>query len=307
MIKSETVTTEVKDKFKGARALDRAWLWILVPALALLWNPVRWGLVSWTSPGSPLFFQLFVPFGAAYLAWTRRDDWRRTTAELSELFPDPTSPKRVGNLFFVFAGAGLLLLAFLTAMPPLGIGALWLLLLGGIFYLYGPFLLRVVLAPLGFLLLAVPLPAGTLSRLVNGFQGVAASVTGQALTLFGVKVRILWGALTLLSSGYRLEITPSYTGLGVFFFVMVTSLLLILLRRPPVWKALIYLSLTAGITCVASILRIVLLALVARSNPLLATSFYEIPALPTILVALGLSYGVGGRLLKPQVREELVV
>ena len=57
----------------------------------------------------------------------------------------------------------------------------------------------------------------------------------------------------------------------------------------------------------ASIFRIVLLALIARSNPLLATSLHQIPALPTILVALGLSYGVGGRLLKPQVREELVV
>lgn len=287
--------------------LDRAWLWVLIPWLVLLWYPLRWGFPIWSSPGSPFFFQMFVPFGAAYLVWARREDWKRTTAELAELFPDPNSPKRRGNLLLVVLGALVLLLAFLMAMPPLGLLALWLMLTGGVFYLYGPFLLRVVLAPLGFLLLSVPPPAGGGAKLVNGFQGIGASVVGQALPLLGVKVRILWGAITLLSSGYRLEISPSYTGLGVFFFVMVASLLLILLRQPSVWKGLVYLILTAGITCVMSILRLVVVALVARANPILAGNFYQIPALPTMLFSLFLSYVLGKRLLKSLVREELVV
>lgn len=282
-------------------------LWGIVPITALLWFPLRWGFATWSTPGTPLLFQVFVPLGAAYIAWSRREEWQRTQTELRELFPDPMSPKRVGNLSVVVLGGLVFLVSFLTAIPPLALFSLWLLLVGGIFYLYGPFLLRVVLAPLGFLLLGTPPPVGALSRLVNAFQGITAGVAGQALGLLGVKVRIVWGSITLLSTGYRLDISPSYTGLGVFFAMMVASLLLLFVKRVGVFRGAVYLLLAAVIACIANILRIVCLALIARSNPLLAPTLYQVPALPTLLIAFGLTYLLGNRLLRVRPREELTV
>jgi hypothetical protein len=287
------------------------WLWLAVPGTVLVLYCLRGTIASWFSPDSQLLFQAFVPLGTLLLAWSRRVEWQTTSEELATLFPDPKNPRRSGNLGLVIAGGMLLLVAQLMALPLLTSVSLWLLLSGTLYYIFGPFLVRVMLMPLFFLLTMTPPPVGFFQGIVGQFQLIGAAMTSGVLELFGIKTRVQGIFLTIYGSGHNTVVTPTLGGVGIFCFVLLSTLCYLLWHRVSFLKSVLVLLISAFITCIGNLLRLVTLGALPR----LSLSFAEIiegplafaPTLLTVSGILAVSYRLSKKLLKNRVQPREIV
>jgi Transmembrane exosortase (Exosortase_EpsH) len=276
------------------------WLWVLIPGLILLWTPFRLSVPVWLAPNSQVIFQAWIPAVVAFLWWSRRSEWNETANELVELFPDPRDPRRSGNLILVILGGIGLLLGLVASIPAASMFCLCLMICGACFALAGPFLLRVVLTPLLLLFLMVPFPSGVLQSLTLRFQMTGAAMLGGALELLATKNRVLFTDVTVQASGYTLQVTPSLSGLGTFFFAIVGTLAYIIWRRSSFGRGLVALIIAGFVSCVVSLLRLLVLGLIANGNRSLAETCVKIPALPAIVLIWGLTWFFTRRLLSPR-------
>lgn len=276
------------------------WLWVLLPGIVLLWAPFRLTVPVWLAPNSQVIFQAWIPLVVAFLCWSRRSEWRETAAELVELFPDPRDPRRSGNLVLVLLGGLGLLFGLVASIPAVSMFCLCLMVCGGCYALAGPFLLRVVLSPLLFLFLMVPFPSGLLQNLTLRFQMTGAAMLGGALELLATKNRVLFTDVTMQGSGYTLQVTPSLSGLGTFFFAVVGTLAYVIWRRSSFGRGLVALIIAGFVSCVVSLLRLLTLGLIANGNRSVAEICVKIPALPAILLIWGLTWFFTRRLLSPR-------
>ncbi|MBS1815522.1 MAG: exosortase/archaeosortase family protein [Acidobacteria bacterium] len=118
-----------------------------------------------------------VPFFAAYVLWSRRDQLRTT----------PIRPSWTGVIVVVFA-----LLVLLTGIYGADLFlsriSLLFLLIGLIWTFAGLIMLRAMTFPLAILLLAIPFPAIVFNQITFPLQLLASRVAGVILPLFGVPV-----------------------------------------------------------------------------------------------------------------------
>lgn len=256
----------------------------------------------WFGPGSQTVFQAWVPFVVALLCWGRRDEWQRTREELESLFPDARDPRRSGNVFLVILGGAILLVGLLSALPSLSALGLVVMTVGAIYMLFGPFLLRVVITPLLFLLLMIPFPSGLMQALTVRYQFTGAAMLGGALELLSVKNRVLGPEVTLQASGQALGITPSLGGLGTFFFTILGTLAYLIWRRISIGRGLVALIIAGFLSCLVSVLRLLLLGYLTSNAPAVSETLQKVPALPTILIALALTWVFTRKLLSPRPR-----
>jgi exosortase/archaeosortase family protein len=284
-----------------AIAGQRHWFLILLPLIVILIYPLRWCSAQWFSGESQWYFQPWAIVLALLWIALRHEALTRTLNELAELFPDPNSAQRRGNLSIVVLGLLTMLFAYIAAMPPLAIFSLILLIVGILFYLYGPFLVRSVSGPLLLLLLGIPWPSSITSSIVEMMQRRAASVVGQTLSLFGVPVRALGTTITFSANNYTVNVTPSYSGLGVFFFVLLTTFWWTRVHRVPFVKTVAALALAIFVVCITNILRLVIVVLAGRSSSETADGLYGISALPAILIDLIVLYVAIGWLVKSRI------
>jgi Transmembrane exosortase (Exosortase_EpsH) len=291
----------------GRNQFPYFWLWILLPGIALLWPPLRQCVPVWFGPGSQVVYQAFVPFVVIWLCWSRRTDWQRTQQELATLFPDPRDPRRSGNLSLVILGGVILLLGVLASLSSLSVFGLCLLIFGAVFAVAGPFLLRVILLPLLGLLLMIPFPSSLIQGIVIKYQLTGAAMLGGALELLGTKNRVLGPEVTLQASGHSLFVTPSLSGVGTFFFAIMGTLAYLLWKRSAFGRGLVALVIASFISCLVSLLRLLILGQVVNSNPALADIFQKVPALPAIVSVWGLTWFFTRKLLSPRRKIQLEV
>ncbi|WP_395141418.1 archaeosortase/exosortase family protein [Armatimonas sp.] len=301
----DIVTNDVKNLDTQPRKQPSALWWLIPPGVALAWIPFRICSPLWFETGSQLFVQAWVLPVVALLAWTRKPDWQRTAKELEELFPDPRNPRRSGNMILIALGSLGLILSQVASLPLVSILSLCLVIIGTIFYLFGPFLLRSVISPLLLLLLMVPPPHTLFLVLLARFQLAGATMLGGGLDLMGIRTRILGAQVTIQQSGWQLQITPSLSGIDVFLFVMFGTISYLMWKRIALLKSLLTLLIAAFSTVIINLFRLLLIGLVARQNPSVANTLASIPALPAILCALAVIFLVTRKLLSnPTTLEE---
>lgn len=301
----DIVTNDVKNLDTQPRKQPSALWWLIPPGVALAWIPFRICSPLWFETGSQLFVQAWVLPVVALLAWTRKPDWQRTAKELEELFPDPRNPRRSGNMILIALGSLGLILSQVASLPLVSILSLCLVIIGTIFYLFGPFLLRSVISPLLLLLLMVPPPHTLFLALLARFQLAGATMLGGGLDLMGIRTRILGAQVTIQQSGWQLQITPSLSGIDVFLFVMFGTISYLMWKRIALLKSLLTLLIAAFSTVIINLFRLLLIGLVARQNPSVANTLASIPALPAILCALAVIFLVTRKLLSnPTTLEE---
>lgn len=305
MVKSIVVTSDadITTPMSSASAPSflRRWWWLILPSLVLTTFVIKEMTAIWFNTGSQLIYQAFIAPIAGFLIWSRRQDLMKTLHELAQLFPDPLDKKRSGSSLLMGIGAVCLLVAQIGALPQLTIFSIWILVVGVVFYLFGPFLLRQTSIPLVFSLLAIPPPMSFALGLVHQFQITGAAMLGGALGLIGIKTRIAGPMVTLQQSGYTIVVGASESGVGVFLTTMTITLAYLIWQRVTFGKSIVVLIVAAFTSCVIGFLRITTLGLIAQANNTIAALFEGtlalVPALFTLLLSVGIIYGFSRKFL----------
>jgi exosortase/archaeosortase family protein len=150
------------------------------------------------------------------------------------------------------------------------------------------------LTPLAFLLLAVPPPIGLFSGVIQKFQLISASMMGGTLGLFGIKTRIQGAIIVIQEVGHTIFVYPTISGVGIFCFVLVSTLCYLGWRKSSIPKSLMVLIVAAFITCLGNVLRLTFLGIIARLSPdvamLLENQLLFLPTITTTLLCLLVIY-----------------
>lgn len=174
---------------------------LVTTALLLLFAPVIAGLfVNWYE--DPDYSQgFFVPLLAAYLVWRKRH----------ELLRLPMRPSWHG-LFIVVGSVGLLFLGTLGAELFLTRIALVGTIAGLVVYFLGWPAQRVILFPMAFLLLMIPLPVLVYNQIVFPLQFVASSFATKVLEVLNLFPVLREGNILVLPHN-RIEVVEACSGI----------------------------------------------------------------------------------------------
>jgi exosortase len=180
---------------------SRKWL-VLVPVAAALWlnRDVLQGLVSdWANDDNYSHGFLIVPL-AAFFAWERRE----------KFLSAPVAPSAWG-LLVVLASLGLLVVGLLGAEFFVSRVSLIGVLAGTIWFLWGSARLRVMLFPLAFLLLMIPIPAIVFNQIAFPLQLFASRFGVAVMELANVPVLREGNVITLATT--QLEVAEACSGI----------------------------------------------------------------------------------------------
>lgn len=284
------------DALRYLWANERHWLWVLLPFALLVYRSLRWtwgiwfpypGSGFWTRISGPLAFQVLVPLAAAALAWSRRAEVEAVYRELAFLFPN-NSPKRRGHLWPVLVGCILVLTAAAAILEDLAVFALVFLLASIIYYVYGRYVFRALLAPIAFLFLLVPPPANDLALLTLQLQVGGAVAGGQAIAQIHPDTRTQ--GIAVLLPGFPMEVTQGMGGAPLLLATLTLTLWVILYRRMRFGLAITALLAALTLVLALSVARIVATGLLGALNPPLGDWLRRLHVLPFILLSCYLSY-----------------
>jgi exosortase len=174
----------------------------LAAALAWLYAGVMTGLAAEWSSSPDASYGVLLALIALAVAWRRRDAFARAA--------DQDAPAAPG-LAVLLAGLSLYLAGQLGADLFLTRISLVAVLTGAAWFLAGPRAVRVVAAPLLFLLIAVPLPALVVNAITLPLQLTASRVAETTLAAIGVPVFRDGNVLELPSTA--LEVAEACSGL----------------------------------------------------------------------------------------------
>ena len=140
--------------------------WLIIPGLVAQW---------WNEP--EYSHALLIPFVSGYLAWSKRD-------ELAQVVPRPG--------YWGLALMALALVVYITGKVGADLFlqrfSLVLMIAGGVLYIGGATVLRLLLFPVAFLVLMIPLPGIVFNSIAFPLQLFAAQVSSVALEAVGVPV-----------------------------------------------------------------------------------------------------------------------
>jgi hypothetical protein len=263
-----------------------------VPLLLILLTLGQLCRSVWFADGSPLSYQAFLPLGALALAWHRRRELVTIVSELATLFPDPNHPKRRGNESLVLIGGVLLLVGILAALPPLGLLGFLVVVTGVVFYLWGPFVVRGLRGPLGYLLLTLlpPPMAGITGRLGTEFHLRNVAFAGYVLKAS------VQGTMITPQGQNPLYVPASFGGLETLLAALAFSVLVILWHPLRLGAALLMLFTAVVLALVLNVVRVLLLVKLQDARWL--------PLLPTLLVAMAALWFLGRFLARRQGAQE---
>lgn len=251
---------------------ERRWLWVIVPVVVLAFVSTQWASSTWNSLDYALLFQPLTPLVAAALAWTLRFGIKQLVQEMDFLYPGD-SPKRRGKLWPVLLGCLLMIVAGLVTSATLAFVALFFIVVGSIYYVYGPYITRAVWQPLVLLALVIPIPANFLHTLSATLSLGGSAVGGQVLQTMVPGAQGQYGLLMM--PNYQMEVGSALNGINVVLPSVVLILWYCLFRRIHAGFSLLFLAAAAGIASVLNLGRILLIALIGNRNSTLADSMRE--------------------------------
>jgi exosortase len=266
---------------------QRHWIILSLLMTVLLYRPVTWFWEIWVTPDSPLSYQPLVPIGAAWLAWVERGSVKALYEELAYLFP-ASSPKRRGKLWPVLTGCFLMLVAYLMTVPPLAMIAFLLMVVGVIYYIYGPYILSALRKPLSFLLMMAPVPNVIVSMATQKLQLGCATVAGQILELFHPNVKVMGTFIEL--PGYALEVVGPCSGVSILFPVLAMTVWLAMVRRMHILPSLLLLCVGAALSLIMNVMRIVMMGMIGVFNPTLAQTLHDMNSIAFTALAFYLTF-----------------
>lgn len=266
---------------------QRPWIALVLIALVLLYRPFTWFWEIWSAPDSPLSYQPLVPLGVLFLAWMDRGPVRAAYTELAYLFP-ANSPKRQGKIWPVLTGCFLMLVSYLMTLPPLAMLSFLLMVVGVIYYIYGPFILNALRKPLSYFLVMAPVPNVIVSMATQKLQLSCAAIAGQILAIFHPQVKVVGTFIKL--PGYALEVIGPCSGVSILFPVAAMTIWLAMVRRMKILPSILLLCIGAALSLIMNILRIVMMGMVGVYNPTLAQTLHDMNSVAFTALAFYLTF-----------------
>ena len=172
---------------------------VLVALLAVYWSVIT-GLISdWSTDDNYSHGFFIVPL-ALYFAWERRDKIAAT----------PIAPSLFG-LVVVIGSLFLLVAGLLGAELFLSRVSIVFTIIGAILFLFGWPMLRVLMFPVAFMLLMIPLPAIIFNKIAFPLQLLASNVGEYSIR--SLDIPILREGNVLILANAKLEVAEACSGI----------------------------------------------------------------------------------------------
>jgi hypothetical protein len=221
------------------------WYGLFIAFWVAFYVPARWlwGL-TWGVPGSAVSWQIIVPFCTLALVWASR-------AALFAVWKRPKNRGMMGHPVFFIIGWCLYLLSLLFQGPLPAFLGLVLMTWGGIYWLFGPILIRSVLMPFFFSFLMIPPPQSLTARLKVPLQLVVAHIVRPMLNRTGTPTSVQEvfnpeADHLFIFSGSTFSLTYNSAGVGALFVTGFFSLFYGASRHYPLVRCL-FLTVSGGI------------------------------------------------------------
>jgi hypothetical protein len=244
------------------------WLSLLVPFLLILVYTYVSVREEWFYLGSPVLFQAFVPVLALWIAWRRRMEVVRQYYELAFVFAED-SPKRRGKIWLIPLAALTMLAGCLLEIRAFTVIGFILTIIGGIYYLFGPFIVRSLWHPLTFLVTMIPLPTTTLLKVANIFQKGVSFLTNFVFQQFdkSAELREMPGRNVIHLSSHDIVMTTGLSGVTIAIPVVILTIWYALVRRFNVLLSLALVAIGFTLAILVTILRLILFGVLTVENP----------------------------------------
>ena len=245
--------------------------WLIIPGLVVQW---------WNQP--EYSHALLIPFVSGYLAWSKRD-------ELAQVVP---RPGYWGLALMVFA-----LVVYITGKVGADLFlqriSLVLMIAGGVLYVGGAKVLGLLLFPLAFLVLMIPLPGIVFNSIAFPLQMFAAQVSSAALEAVGVPVFREGNVMHLAAAS--LDVEEACSGIRSLLSLTALGVLYGNLAFSNWTPRILLLVMVVPIAIAANVLRVFVVGLLAHHVSLDTALgvFHTAGGWSVFVIAVALLLGVG--------------
>ena len=251
-------------------------------ALATLaWPTLSWWAWEWTRPDSPSAYALAVGPLVMCMLWRRR--------YLLKDIPAKIAPS---GLLLTLGALVLLVVSVKRELLAVSSLALWLTLVGAVWFSQGRARLKIFAVPMGFLLTLAPLPGPLLSDATLGAQGFSTALAATLLGALGLNP-VQNGTIIQLDR-YALDVEAPCSGFKLLLTLLVLGAALAALTDLPRGKKLALAALTLPLSLLVNGLRIALVGLVGEAGGFSAASrFHDASGYLCLAVCLTVLAGIG--------------
>ncbi|MES2571182.1 MAG: exosortase/archaeosortase family protein [Verrucomicrobiota bacterium] len=222
----------------------------------------EWAWSAWNPENNQEHSVVILPI-SIFLIWYHRD----------KLLAAPKQPSNAG-LWLVFAGIACFLVGARALQPRLAIFALPLLILGGIWFLWGRHVARICLFPCAFLLFMIPI--GGLVQGTVTLQLLVSSVCNALAGWIGVKIEASGTTIRSLDGSFNFEIAEGCSGIRSLMAMITLTALYVHFTQREIWKKVVVFGGSIVFAVIGNIGRIFTVILVARFiSPKLAGGLYH--------------------------------
>jgi exosortase len=248
-----------------------AWTyWLVIPGLVAQW---------WNEPEYSHAF--LIPLISGYLVWSKRDELRRAEVK----------PGYWGLALMLFA-----LLLYVTGKAGADLflqrASLVVMIAGGVLYVAGATVLGMVLFPLAFLVLMIPLPGIVFNSIAFPLQLLAAQASSVALEAVGVPVFREGNVMHLAAA--QLDVEEACSGIRSLLSLTALGVLYGHLAFSTWLPRVLLLLLVVPIAIAANVLRVFTAGLLAHhvSVDTALGVFHTAGGWSVFLIAAALMFGV---------------
>jgi exosortase len=186
------------------------------------------------------------------------------------------APKEGSNkgLFFIFAGIVLFVLGARCLQPRMALGALPFLIYGGVLYLWGKQVARIILFPCAFLIFLIPF--GAIEQATFRLQFVITAAIGFLSKLVGLQIEAVGTTLTATDGRFNFMIAEGCSGIRSLTAMAMVTAIYVHLTQDRLWKKIVIFVFSVVFAIAGNIGRLFTVVLVARFiDPKLAAGIYH--------------------------------
>lgn len=223
---------------------------------------VAWAWQAW-NPGMNQEHSKLVPLIFLWLIFYHRHDIARASKEGSNK-----------GLIFIFAGIILFVLGARCLQPRMALGSLPFLIYGGVFYLWGKQVARIILFPCAFLIFLIPF--GAIEQATFRLQFVITSAIGFLSKLVGLHIDAVGTTLTASDGQFNFMIAEGCSGIRSLTAMAMITAIYVHLTQDRLWKKIVIFGFSVVFAVVGNIGRLFSVVLVAKFiDPKLAAGIYH--------------------------------
>lgn len=260
-------------------SLFRIQQWLPFAAAAALicvlyWNTFAWWVTEWTYPGSFYAHAVFVPFFVAVMVWRNRE----------RLAATPWKPSWAGVVPLLLSMA-LLVLAQRSDVTVVKSLSFMLLMLAGALLLLGTKWTRILLFPLLFLIMMMPLiPDQLINNIAFPIQMASAQIATKLLNLMTL-TSTQQGTVIQMDS-YRMAVELPCSGFKTLISLMTFSAAFAYLVEAATWKRWMLFLTTIPLSLLINALRITLIGVVGELvSGKAASAFHDYSGFIVLIIA----------------------